>query len=98
MSNETEPKEVKVILTFKGNRASVGIQQTDCDPVFFKKEGALGDVLAAIPDFVVTAGQKWGTSPRYPKAELPTPPPAATTVRRPAAAAAAKPTAQTPMF
>ena len=34
-----ENKQVKVIITFCQNRASVGIVQTDCDPVFFMKKG-----------------------------------------------------------
>jgi len=100
MSDET--KQLKVIITIQGTKVSVGIQQTGCDPVFFKKEGTLGDILAAIPEYFLAAGQKWETSPRYPKTEVPAPPPAAsaaTSVNRPAAAAApAKAKIQTPMF
>jgi len=95
-------QETKVIITFKGDRAAVGIQQTDCDPVFFTKEGTLDDVLAAVPGFVVEAGQKWGVSRRNPKADLPAPPPPAlaATLAKPVqtAAATAKPKVQTPMF
>ena len=100
MSDENN-HEVKVIITVKGGRAAVGIQQTDCDPVFFtKEETTLPDVLAAVPGFVVEAGQKWGVSRRNPKADLPAPPALAATLAKPVqtAAATAKPKVQTPMF
>ena len=95
---EAPTKEVKIIVTFKEDKALVGIQQTDCDPVFSHVHGDLLAVLCLLPDYLADAQSKWANSPRYPKAELPAPPPApAVTTVRPAAAAE-KSKIQTPMF
>ena len=63
--------EMKVVLTLKGNRAIVGIQSPDCDPVFTLLEGDLAAVLSQVPALVEAANAKWDASPKYPNANLP---------------------------
>jgi hypothetical protein len=72
----------KIVITLKADSGMVGIERTDCDPVFFRPlHATLEDVLAAIPDYVEQANQKWATSPRNPVTQFqpPMPPPAAAT-------------------
>lgn len=71
MSDEIE---TKIVITHRGNRASIGIQRTNCDPVFFTTEGGISNSLSRIPEFLSEAERKWQTNPRNPKAELPEPP------------------------
>ncbi len=72
--------ETRIVIAHKGNGATIGVQRTNCDPLFFTAEGELATVLNAVPGFVEEAGRRWQTNPRYPKAELPAPPPPAATV------------------
>ena len=71
MSDEIE---TKIVIAHRGNRASIGIQRTSCDPVFFTAEGDFPNSLNRIPEFLAEAERKWQTNPRNPKAELPEPP------------------------
>jgi hypothetical protein len=93
VSDETE---IKIIITHRGNRVSIGIQKTGCDPIFFTTEGDIQMSLIHIPEYVEAAGRQWQTNPLYPKAELPTPPPAQTTATsRQAPSTTAKPANKT---
>jgi hypothetical protein len=75
MSNENNvPLETKVIITHKADKATIGIQQTNCDPVLFAVTGNLAAAIAQLPGLIAEAGRRWQTNPRYPKAELPEPP------------------------
>jgi hypothetical protein len=88
----SEEIETKIVITHKDNRANIGIQQTNCDPVFFMAEGDIPSSLGCIPGFLEEARRKWQTSPRNPEADLPAPaPPPTPTASRPAAKATAKP-------
>ncbi len=82
MSDENNvPLETKVIITYKADKASIGIQQTNCDPVLFTVAGAMVAIIARLPELIEEAGRRWQTNPRYPKAEMPVQPtPATTTV------------------
>jgi len=93
MSNENSaPVETKIIITHKADKAMIGIQQTNCDPVLFTVAGDMATAITRLPELIVEAGRRWQTNPRYPKAELPQPPtPAATTVTNSKSNAAAKP-------
>ena len=94
-SKPSEPRqptdEMKVVIILKGNRAMVGVQSPDCDPIFTPVEGDLAAALAEVPALVDSANAKWDANPRYPKADLPEPPPAPTPARTPTAPAPAKP-------
>ncbi len=90
--------EIKVIIIMKADRIMVGVQSPNCDPVYQTSQGTLADALQLVPVLVAEANLRWDTSPRYPKADLPTPPPSSTSARTPVAAAPAKPKAQPSFF
>ena len=94
----TEQKdELKVVISLKGDKASVGVQAPECDPVFFGLEGTLKTTLKAVPGFVEEAKTRWGTSKLNPKCETPLPSqaqPAATTSRASTVSRGTKSTAQ----
>jgi len=73
--------ELKVVIILKSNRAMVGIQSPDCDPVFSTFEGDLDAALSQVPALVESANAQWNAHPRYPKANLPEPPPTPTPAR-----------------
>ena len=88
--------ELKVVVTMKGSKGTVGVSQPDCDPLFetfsedgefeteeLRSEALLGRMLERIPAMVREAEAKWAENPRYPKGEAP-PPPAPKTVQQPA--------------
>ena len=70
--------ELKVVIILKSNRAMVGIQSPNCDPVFSTFEGDLDAALSQVPALVESANAQWNAHPRYPKANLPEPPPSPT--------------------
>jgi len=65
--------ELKVVIILKADRAMLGVQSPDCDPVYKTMEGDLAAVLQVVPTLVAEAKQKWTAAPRYPKADLPKP-------------------------
>lgn len=66
-------EEVKIVITLKGQVASIGVWKPDCDPVFSKVEGDLAAVLESVPGLVEEAQRSWESNPRYPKCETPLP-------------------------
>lgn len=70
--------ELKIVISFKENAASIGLQKPDCDPIFSKIEGSVPVVLKAIPKLVADAQASWEANPKYKKCETdlkpPTPP------------------------
>ena len=81
---------VKVVITLNSEKTMIGVQKTDCDPVFVTVEGGLEVALERVPALVEEAKARWQTDPKYPKADLPEPPPPAPSPR-PAQATPAKP-------
>jgi len=71
-------EELKVVITLKGERGTIGIQAPNCDPVFSLFEGGLEQALEWVPGLVSEATERWEQSPRYPrtKHELTPPQPA----------------------
>ena len=69
--SEEKKDELRVVIQVKGNKATIGIQAPDCDPLFFQAEGDLADIMVAATGFVEDAQEKWKTAPRYPKCETP---------------------------
>jgi hypothetical protein len=88
---EKPASELKVVIILKANRAMLGVQSPDCDPVYKTMEGDLASVLQVVPTLVAEAQLKWTASPRYPKADLPKPVAPATTT----SSTVSKPTAKT---
>ncbi len=82
--------ELKVVIILKADKAMLGVQSPDCDPVYKTMEGDLAAVLQVVPGLVAEARLKWTAAPRYPKADLPKPVAPATTTT----SAASKPTAK----
>ncbi len=91
--------ELKIVLSLKGDKASVGVQAPECDPVFRTLEGDLGAALRAVPKLVEEARTRWETTKLNPKCETPLP-----SQKEPAAAprvatrSQPKPKAQPSMF
>ena len=88
---ERPASELKVVIILKANKAMLGVQSPDCDPVYKTMEGDLAAVLQVVPTLVADAKLEWTAAPRYPKADLPKPVVPATTT----SPAASKPTAKT---
>ena len=70
---EKPTSELKVVIILKANKAMLGVQSPDCDPVYKTMEGDLASVLQVVPMLVAEAQLKWAAAPRYPKADLPRP-------------------------
>ncbi len=73
MTSEQKKDELKVVISLKGDKASVGVQMPECDPVLFSLEGDLKTALKAVPKFVEEAKTRWETSKLNPKCETPLP-------------------------
>lgn len=71
-------EELKVVISLKGEKGTIGIQAPNCDPVFSLFEGNLEQALGRVPGLVSEARERWEQSPRYPrtKHELTPPQPA----------------------
>lgn len=82
--------ELKVVIILKDNRAMVGVQSPDCDPVFITLEGDMAAALSQVPALIESANAKWDANPRNPKADLPEPPPSSTPARSEPAKASKK--------
>jgi hypothetical protein len=96
---EKPASELKVVIILKANKAMLGVQSPDCDPVYKTMEGDLAAVLQVVPALVAEAKLQWAAAPRYPKADLPKPVAPATPATTPAAGkSAAKAATAQPKF
>jgi len=96
---EKPASELKVVIILKANKAMLGVQSPDCDPVYKTMEGDLAAVLQVVPALVAEAKLQWAATPRYPKADLPKPVAPATPATTPAAGkSAAKAATAQPKF
>jgi len=59
--------ELKVVISLKGEKGSIGVQSPDCDPIFITFKGDLNEALGKVPELVAQAEEKWDQNPRYPK-------------------------------
>ena len=74
--------ELKVVIQLKGDRALVGVQGTNTDPVVeVLAATSLNDVLSAVPGILDRARERWATSPKNPAYKGPPPPPQTAQVR-----------------
>jgi len=90
--------ELKVVIILKANKAMLGVQSPDCDPVYKTMEGDLAAVLQVVPTLVADAKLQWAAAPRYPKADLPKPVAPSTTTNSAASKTAAKAAPAQPKF
>jgi hypothetical protein len=96
---EKPASELKVVIILKANKAMLGVQSPDCDPVYKTMEGDLAAILQVVPALVADAKLQWAAAPRYPKADLPKPVAPATPATTPAAGkSAAKAATAQPKF
>jgi len=96
---EKPASELKVVIILKANKAMLGVQSPDCDPVYKTMEGDLAAVLQVVPTLVAEAKLQWAAAPRYPKADLPKPvAPATITTSAVSKSAAKAPVAQPKFF
>ena len=70
---EKATSEFKVVIILKDNKAMLGVQSPDCDPVYKTMEGDLAAILQVVPALVAGARLQWAAAPRYPQADLPKP-------------------------
>ena len=70
--------ELKIVIILKADKVMLGVQSPDCDPVYTTLQGTLAAALKAVPKLVKEAKEKWSTTPRNPKADLPEPEPSST--------------------
>ncbi len=70
-TSEKPASELKVVIILKANKAMLGVQSPDCDPVYKTMEGDLAAILQVVPTLVSDAKLQWTAAPRYPKADLP---------------------------
>lgn len=98
--------DLKIVVNIKGDRATIGVQAPNTDPVMetvaiANQEDALQEAFVAATDLVERALQRWATSPKDPAYQRPPPPPAPPTRAAPRPAAPARApaaTAQEHMF
>ena len=60
-------EEIKVVITIKGSRGTIGVQSPDCDPVLCTFDGGLERALELLPAKIEEANRQWDSNPRYPK-------------------------------
>ena len=86
-------EDLKVVVSIKGNRATIGVQQPAADPnIESFDDGDLSGLAQEVPAVIARARAKWEEAPKYPTDERPAPP-ARRQTRRSQAAAPAGPTA-----
>ena len=70
-------EELKVIITLREDKAAVGVQAPNCDPVLAVVQGGLADAPTWLPALIARAREQWQTNKQYPKstrASAPAPP------------------------
>lgn len=64
-----EGEQLKIIVTYKENKGSIGVSKPECDPVLELVAGDLEEVVSRILGIVEQARAKWEEAPKYPKCE-----------------------------
>ena len=84
---ETESTvELKVVVSIRGGRATIGVQQPSADPHIESFDDLdLAGLALEVPAVIERARARWEDEPRYPAHERPAPPPRRRTRREPAA-------------
>ena len=69
------PEDLKVVVSIKGGRATIGVQQPSSDPhIESFDDGDLAGLTQEAPAVVERARAKWEDEPKYPAHERPAPP------------------------
>ena len=61
--------EVKVVVTVKDGKGTIGVKSPNCDPIVVSAEGDVDTLLTMARDVVSEARQRWQDNPLYPKFE-----------------------------
>ena len=70
-----QPEDLKVVVSIKGGRATIGVQQPASDPhIESFDDGDLAGLTQEAPAVVERARAKWEDEPKYPAHERPAPP------------------------
>ena len=86
-----DPTELKIVINIKGNRAIIGVNAPDCDPVFENCEGDIAVILGNAANLIDTARAKWAKSKKNPSITIPNQAPVKETVAASTSANKAKP-------
>ena len=82
-------EDLKVVVSIKGGRATIGVQQPSSDPYIESFDDAdLSGLTQEVPAVIERARAKWEEEPKYPAHERPAPPARRRTRREPGAAQA----------
>ena len=69
------PEDLKVVVSIKGGRATIGVQQPASDPHIESFDDAdLAGLTQEVPAVIERARAKWEDEPKYPAHERPAPP------------------------
>ena len=69
------PEELKVVVSIKGSRATIGVQRTSSDPhIESFDDPDLSGLAQEVPAVVERAKARWEEEPRYPAHVRPAPP------------------------
>ena len=69
------PEELKVVVSVKGGRATIGVQQPSADPHIESFDDLdLAGLAQEVPAVIERAKARWEDEPRYPAHERPAPP------------------------
>ena len=71
----SHPEELKVVVSIKGGRTTIGVQESSSDPYIESFDDAdLSGLTQEVPAVVERARAKWEEAPKYPAHERPSPP------------------------
>ena len=70
-----QPEDLKVVMSIKGGRATVGVQRTSSDPhIETFDDGDLAGLTQEVPAVIERARAKWEDEPKHPAHARPAPP------------------------
>ena len=68
------PEDLKVVMSIKGGRATIGVQRTSSDPhIETFDDGDLSGLTQEVPAVIERARAKWEDGPKHPAHERPAP-------------------------
>ena len=69
------PEDLKVVVSIKGSRATIGVQRPSSDPhIETFDDGDLAGLIQEVLPVIERARAKWEDTPKYPAHERPAPP------------------------
>ena len=62
--------EIKIVIQVKDEKALIGVQSPNCDPVFETANGDLPTIIGRVTQVVTDSQAKWATTPKNPNIDL----------------------------